>query len=108
MSRTQGTTAAGYGWAHQKARRTAIRHFQPGQPCARCGQPIHTLTDPQGRSTVDLGHTDDRTGYHGLEHATCNRQAAAQNIPRHRPRRSEPHPGLRAHTLNEPGSTPRT
>jgi hypothetical protein len=41
----------------------------PGQPCARCGLPMW----PSQR--LDLDHTDDRSGYLGLSHATCNRRA---------------------------------
>ena len=37
----------------------------------RCGQPMY----PSQR--LDLGHTDDRTGYIGLVHHACNIRAAA-------------------------------
>jgi len=71
----RGTTSQrGYGPAHQRARAEAVAAFEPGQPCARCGQPVWDADD------ADLGHTDDRTGYRGLEHAgPCNRRAGAQS-----------------------------
>jgi DNA-directed RNA polymerase subunit RPC12/RpoP len=61
------TTSRGYGTAHQRERARLLAQFTPGDPCARCGRP---MTDP---ARIDLGHTDDRTGYRGLEHDTCNR-----------------------------------
>lgn len=42
---------------------------QPGQPCARCGQPMYVS------QLLDLDHTDDRSGYLGLAHRACNRRA---------------------------------
>lgn len=63
------TTARGYGAAHQAERARLLAAFRPGQPCARCGKPITTKND------ADLGHTDDRGGYRGLEHRRCNRGA---------------------------------
>lgn len=73
----------GYGSAHRAARAAAIAAWQPGQPCARCGQPITRLwmTDRRGRtvSAVDLGHVDGtgKTMYRGLEHRHCNRSSGA-------------------------------
>lgn len=80
MPRYTGTTTArGYGAAHQKLREQLLARWRPGQPCARCGQPMlyRWLITPNGRrvSAIDLGHTDDRSGYTGLEHRDCNRRA---------------------------------
>lgn len=61
------TTRRGYGSQHQALRRQLLDAFQPGQPCARCGQPIRAKADAQ------LGHDDhDRSRYRGLEHVACN------------------------------------
>lgn len=79
MTRNQGsTTARGYGNDHQALRKQLLAAWKPGQPCARCGQPIlyRWMLDGNGRrvSAIDLGHTDDRRAYTGLEHRTCNRR----------------------------------
>lgn len=67
------TTAAGYGWAHQKARkwwRANVVDLGLGQ-CTRCGcwinpdEPWH------------LDHNDSRTGYLGPACASCNTRAGA-------------------------------
>lgn len=66
----RGTPAQrGYGPAHRQLRARLLAAFRPGQPCARCGLPITSKGD------ADLGHTDDRQGYRGLEHRRCNRGA---------------------------------
>jgi hypothetical protein len=79
VSRYTGTTAQrGYGASHQALRKQLLARWRPGDPCARCGQPMlyRWMTDGSGRRTsaIDLGHTDDRTAYTGLEHRSCNRR----------------------------------
>jgi len=78
------TTQRGYGSAHQKKLRQALANWKRGQPCAQCGQPIwciYALIWQDGItrkiSTVDLGHTPDRSGYIGLTHRSCNRSEGA-------------------------------
>jgi hypothetical protein len=57
--------------AHKRTRKAALAVLarSPGQPCARCGQPMYAW------QKLDLDHTDDRRGYLGLSHASCNRRA---------------------------------
>jgi hypothetical protein len=79
VPRYQGKTSErGYGSSHQALRSRLLAAWKPGQPCARCGQPIYYIWtwDLNGKrvSAVDLGHTDDRRGYAGLEHRRCNRR----------------------------------
>lgn len=72
MATPGNTTARGYGHRHQQIRKILLAEFQPGQPCARCGKPIHSRND------ADLGHGDDRRSYRGLEHVSCNRRDGAR------------------------------
>lgn len=75
---TQGSTNEhGYGYSHQALRR-ALLPYAYGRPCLKCGQ---TMRHGQ---PLDLGHTEDRTGYTGMEHATCNRRAGARKTNRQR------------------------
>ena len=67
-SRGETTAERGYGWEHQRARAEHINRLDPSTPCPRCGEPLGS--DPD---VLDLGHTDDRLGYAGLEHLACNR-----------------------------------
>lgn len=60
------SSEAGYGAEHVRRRRQALAAWQDGDPCARCGGPMHH------GEPVHLDHTDDRTGYLGLSHASCN------------------------------------
>ena len=80
--RWQGTTTArGYGARHQALRRLLLARWRPGDPCARCGQPMwQRWRTANGRrvTAIDLGHTADRTGWTGLEHAACNRADGAR------------------------------
>ncbi|GAA1992831.1 hypothetical protein GCM10009718_33170 [Isoptericola halotolerans] len=74
--RTVRRTAAarGYGAAHRRERARWQRTVDQGlASCARCHGPI--LPGEQW----DLGHTDDRTGWTGPEHPSCNRSAGGRN-----------------------------
>lgn len=53
-----------YGPAHQRARAAAIRAWQPGDTCARCGHE----TDPRA-DDLHLDHDEDG-GYLGLSHGS--------------------------------------
>lgn len=66
----RSTTERGYGTEHQRIR-SALLPQAYGQPCTRCGQTMH-----QGQD-LDLDHTEDRGGYRGFAHASCNRRAGA-------------------------------
>ncbi len=64
--RRASTSQRGYGAAHQRLR-ARLLPLAYGRPCPRCGRPML-----RGQA-VDLGHTDDRSGYQGMEHRLCNR-----------------------------------
>lgn len=68
------TTERGYGMTHQQRRANALAALTPGAACPRCGEPLWPDSQP-----LDLDHSDDRRGYLGLSHATCNRSAGAKN-----------------------------
>lgn len=74
------TTERGYGADHQRLRAATIDQAY-GQPCTRCGQPM-----VKGQP-LDLDHDDDRSGYRGFSHRSCNRQAGA--IKRNSRRRAD-------------------
>ena len=66
------TNDRGYGAAHQRLRKAWARVVRAGNAqCARCHQPI------EPGSEWHLDHTDDRTGYLGPSHKTCNERAGA-------------------------------
>jgi hypothetical protein len=62
-----------YAGAHQATRRALLAVYDPADPCWRCGQPLGPIP-----ALLDLGHTDDRAAYAGLEHKRCNRAAGAR------------------------------
>lgn len=62
------TAERGYGGEHQSERADWKRKVDAGGVlCARCGFPI------EPGEAWDLDHTDDRSGYLGPSHASCNR-----------------------------------
>jgi hypothetical protein len=72
-----------YAGPHQAIRRALLPDAY-GRPCPRCGFPMLP------GQALDLGHTDDRAAYSGIEHARCNRQAGARlGNARRRARREE-------------------
>lgn len=74
MPSTGTTGQRGYGRGHKAERaRWEPKVRAGGVHCARCGEPI----EPD--RPWDLGHTDDRMGWTGPEHRTCNRTAGARN-----------------------------
>ena len=101
------TKDRGYGGRHRKTRAKYARELKrAGQvPCARCLLPVYQdwpLAPPmihapkckapacegQCWTTWDAGHTDDRQGYNGIEHATCNRAAGGVNRRRMQTRKA--------------------
>lgn len=74
MSGTRGTTAArGYGPEHVRLRKRWAPPVERGEVrCARCGRWI------QPGQLWDLDHRDDRQGYLGPSHRSCNRSIGAR------------------------------
>jgi hypothetical protein len=72
--RARGTTTQrGYNAEHQRLRAQLVATYLATDPCPRCGLPLGP--DP---SLLDLGHTEDRTAWTGLEHRAHNRATAAK------------------------------
>jgi hypothetical protein len=73
--RTRPTTGQrGYGLRHKQERLKWTKRVNAGLVnCARCQEPI------EAGSSWDLGHNDERTGWTGPEHASCNRRAGGSN-----------------------------
>ena len=87
MSKRRTTTQRGYGNPHQRERARRLALWKPGDPCARCGQPIWyrwQWRNGQRVTAIHLGHTADRTGYTGLEHERCNEADGARRGNRQR------------------------
>lgn len=62
-----------YTGEQKTLRRALLAVYSPAQPCPRCGRPLGP-----NPNLLDLGHTDDRSAYTGLEHSRCNRGAGAR------------------------------
>jgi hypothetical protein len=68
-----GTTKGGWGSKHQKLRKQLLPQAY-GKPCVRCGQPMQPWQE------LHLDHNDDRTGWLGFSHKSCNLRAAARKV----------------------------
>ena len=74
------TTRGGWGNAHQRRRAAIAPIVNAGKAtCCRCNEPIHAAED------WHLDHTDNREGYLGVSHATCNLRDGANKTNRRRP-----------------------
>jgi len=72
MPRGGNTNARGYGAPHVAARAAMKRAVDAGTAqCSICGGPISP------HEPWDADHTDDRTGYRGPAHRSCNRRTGA-------------------------------
>ena len=85
--RNRGTTTQrGYDWAHQQERRRLEPAVATGtvrcarHPLGQCLMPSPLILPGQ---PWHLGHTDDRSGWTGPEHARCNLADGGRR--RHRP-----------------------
>jgi len=73
------TTRGGWGHLHQQRRRELEPLVRAGAlNCARCGRRI------EAGQQWHLDHHDDRNGYLGASHATCNARAGAHKANRNR------------------------
>lgn len=62
-----------YDYRHQQIRKALIASgYWLMAPCPRCAEPMK----PGQR--LDLDHTDDRAGYLGLSHSSCNQAAGSR------------------------------
>jgi hypothetical protein len=78
-ARRRPTQERGYGWAHQKERLRVEPLVDSGRAtCSRCAEPIIP------GQPWDLDHFDDRSGYRGPAHRSCNRAAGAAKGNRER------------------------
>lgn len=73
MQPLRKTVERGYGAEHQRIRKATISSAY-GTPCTRCGHPMEL------GQALDLDHLDDRSGYRGWSHSTCNRAAGARKV----------------------------
>lgn len=71
---TRKTAERGYDARHQREREWWRPKVEAGLcDCPRCNEWIRPGTP------WDLGHTDDRTGWTGPEHMSCNRRVGGRN-----------------------------
>ena len=78
MTKLAKTAARGYGSKHQALRAAYQWRMDHGElfVCHRCGRVIKPT------HFWDLDHTDDRGGYRGPAHRSCNRRAGLMKAKR--------------------------
>jgi hypothetical protein len=93
------TVARGYGEPHRRLRVRLLATYKPSDPCPRCGQPLG-----HDRTMLDLGHTDDRRAWTGLEHRDCNIRASNRLRARATRRRTPTRKTMVAYTQPTPAA----
>lgn len=73
------TAARGYGGKHQRERERWRRRVEAGLIDCHANVCVESSRWIAPGTPWDLGHTDDRKGYTGPEHSTCNRRAGGRN-----------------------------
>lgn len=71
---TEPASARGYGRAHRQLREQWRRKIKAGAcpPCSRCGRPIFPS------EAFHLDHEENREGWRGPAHSSCNVKAGAK------------------------------
>jgi hypothetical protein len=76
--RGDSSESRGYGTSHRKQRAIAFKKLPEYSPCCRCKKPMwkHAKND-RGVSALHFDHNDQRNGYLGFSHESCNVKAGA-------------------------------
>lgn len=74
--------ARGYDATHDRLRGQLVAALDPAAPCPRCTRPLGGEA-----ALLDLMHNEDRSGWLGLGHSSCNRDVSPMGERRRTPRK---------------------